>query len=208
MKRLLFGTMLLALVFVVPISTMAAVDIRIGIPLPPPIAFPAPPQVVVIPETNVYVDPDVDVDLYFWNGWWWRLWEGRWYRSRFYNRGWAYYDAVPNFYFNVDPGWRRHYREHIWYGHRWNYERIPYNRLERNWKAWQDKRYWEKRETHWGVEGYKPRSVQQREELKQQWQRDYHQRPEVQQHQQWREQQRQKEHKGGPEDKGKGRHND
>ncbi len=199
--------MLLALVIVVPISTMAAVDIRIGIPLPPPIVIPAPPQVIVIPETNVYVDPDVDVDLFFWNGFWWRLWEGRWYRSRFYNRGWAYYDAVPSFYFNVDPGWRRHYRDHIWYGHRWNYERIPYNRLEKNWKTWQDKRYWEKREIHWGVEGYKPRSVQQRQESKQQWQREYHQRPEVQQHQQWREQQKQKG-KGGGEDKGKGRHND
>ena len=44
MKKLLFGTMLLALVIVVPIPTMAAVDIRISFPLPPPIVFPAPPE--------------------------------------------------------------------------------------------------------------------------------------------------------------------
>ena len=35
MKKLLFGTIVLALVSVFPIMTMAAVDIRIAIPLPP-----------------------------------------------------------------------------------------------------------------------------------------------------------------------------
>ncbi len=162
------------------------------IPLPPPIVFAAPPEVIVIPETYVYVLPDVEVDLFFWNGWWWRLWEGRWYRSRFYNRGWGYYDNVPSFYFDIDPGWRRHYRDHDWYGHRWNYERIPYPRLQQNWKGWQDNRRWERRGT-WGVQNYQPRPKQQRMELRQQWQQQYHQRPEVQQHQQWRQQQRQPE---------------
>jgi hypothetical protein len=171
---------------------MAAVDIHIGIPLPPPIVFPAPPEVVVIPETYVYVAPDIDVDLFFWNGWWWRLWEGRWYRSHYYNRGWAYYDNVPSFYFDIDPGWRRHYRDHIWYGHRWNYERIPYKRLEQNWKSWQNNRRWEKRGTWWGVQNYQPRPQHQRQELRQQWQQQYHQRPEVQQHQQWKQQQQER----------------
>jgi hypothetical protein len=98
MKKLLFGTILLALIIVVPVPTMAAIDIHIGIPLPPPILFPAPPQVIVIPDTDdVYVVPDIDVDVFFWNGWWWRPWEGRWYRSRYYNRGWSYYDNVPTF---------------------------------------------------------------------------------------------------------------
>src|SRR5512147_2490174 len=170
MKKLLFGTMLLALVIVVPIPTMAAVDIHIGIPLPPPIVFAAPPEVVVVPDTYAYVVPDVDVDLFFWSGWWWRLWEGRWYRSRYYNRGWVYYDSVPTFYFDVDPGWRRHYRDHNWYGHRWNYERIPYQRLQQNWKSWQNNRRWEKRGTWWGVQGYQARPQQQRQERRQQWQ--------------------------------------
>ena len=159
MKKLLFGTMLLALVIVVPIPTMAQVDIHISFPLPPPIVFAAPPEVIVIPETYVYVVPDIDVDLFFWNGWWWRLWEGRWYRSHYYNRGWGYYNNVPSFYFDVDPGWRGHYRDHNWYGHRWNYERIPHQRLQQNWKSWQDNRRWERRGT-WGVESYQPRPQQ------------------------------------------------
>ena len=186
MKKLLFGTMLLALVIVVPIPTMAGVDIHVSIPLPPPIVFAAPPELIVIPETYAYVAPDIDVDLFFWNGWWWRLWEGRWYRSHYYNRGWGYYNNVPSFYFDVDPGWRGYYRDHNWYGHRWDYERIPNQRLQQNWKSWQNDRHWERRGT-WGVQSYQPRPQQQRQELRQQRQQQYQQRPEVQQHQQQRQ---------------------
>ena len=149
MKKLLFGTILLALVLVFPIPTMARVDVSINISLPPPIVFAAPPEVVVIPGTNVYVAPDIDVDLFFWDGWWWRLWEGRWYRSHYYNRGWSYYKTVPSFYFDVDPGWRGYYRDHNWYGHRWNYERISNQLLQQNWKGWQTDRHWERQGT-WG----------------------------------------------------------
>ena len=117
MKKLLLGTMLLALICVVPIPTMAAVGISIGISLPPPIVFAAPPDVIVMPDTNdVYVVPEIDADMFFWNGWWWRLWEGRWYRSQYYDRDWGYYDSVPGFYFDIDPGWRGYYRDHNWYG--------------------------------------------------------------------------------------------
>jgi len=81
MKKLFLGTLLLALVIVAPVPTMAGVDINVSIGLPPPIVFEAPPNVIVMPDTSdVYVVPDIDVDMFFWNGWWWRLWEGRWYR--------------------------------------------------------------------------------------------------------------------------------
>ena len=72
MKRLLFGTILLGLVIVFPIPTMAGVDVDISVSLPPPIVFAAPPEVVVLPGTYVYVVPDSDVDIFFYNGWWWR----------------------------------------------------------------------------------------------------------------------------------------
>ncbi len=183
MKKLLFGAILLALVSVLPMMTMAAVDISIGISLPPPIVFAAPPEVIVIPDTYVYVVPDLDVDIFFYSGWWWRPWEGRWYRSHYYDRGWSYYHSVPSFYFDVDPGWRGYYRDHNWYGHRWNYERIPHQQLQRSWKSWEKDRHWERRGT-WGVQSYQPRSQQQRQELRQQRQQQYQHRPEVQQHQQ------------------------
>ena len=56
MKKLLFGTIFIMLAIVVPISTVAQININIGIPLPPPIVFPAAPEVMVLPETpGVYV---------------------------------------------------------------------------------------------------------------------------------------------------------
>jgi len=198
MKKLLFGTILLVLVSVFPIMTMAAVDISIGISLPPPIEFTAPPELIVIPDTYVYVAPEIDVDLFFWNGWWWRTWEGRWYRSHYYNRGWGYYNNVPSFYFDVDPGWRGYYRDHNWHGHRWDYERIPNQRLQQNWKSWQNDRRWERRGT-WGVQSYQPRPQPQRQELRQQRQQQYQQRPEVQQHQQWIQQQQRQQKQTQPQ---------
>jgi len=184
MKKSFLGTLLLALVIVVPIPTMAAVEINVNISLPPSIVFAAPPDVIVIPDANdVYVDPDIAADLFFWNGWWWRLWEGRWYRSHYYDRSWRYYNDVPSFYFDVDPGWRGYYRDHNWYGHRWNYERIPNQQLQQNWKSWHNDQHWKKQGT-WGVQSYQPRPQQQIQELRQQRQQQYQQRPEVQRQQQ------------------------
>jgi hypothetical protein len=191
MKKLLLGIVFLALASFVPISTMAAININIDIPLPPPIVFAAPPEVIAMPETDgVYVAPDVDVDLFFWDGFWWRLWEGRWYRSAYYDRDWVYYDAVPRFYFNIDPHWRTYYHNHNWYGHNWNYERIPYQRLHENWKSWQTKRSWGGQKT-WGVEAYPARTPAHTQVLRQQRQKQYEQKPEVQRHMQYQQQQRQ-----------------
>ena len=104
MKKLLLSIIVLVLVQVFPIPAMARVDVGISISLPPLIVFAGPPEVVVIPETYVYAVPDINVDIFFYNGWWWRPWEGRWYRSRNYNSGWAYCQNVPSFYREVPPG--------------------------------------------------------------------------------------------------------
>ena len=188
MKKLVFGAVFFLLMSFSTVPAMAAVDISIGISLPPLVVFPAPPHVVVLPDTDdVYVVPEIDVDIFFWNGWWWRPWEGRWYRSHYYDRGWAYYSTVPRFYFDIDPGWRGYYSQRNWYGHQWYYERIPHQRLQQNWKTWHNNRYWERKKA-WNVRDYKPRTQQQRYELRDQRQKQYHQRPEVQRHQQQQQQ--------------------
>ncbi|MGA2332362.1 MAG: hypothetical protein ABSG75_11440 [Syntrophales bacterium] len=195
MKKLLLGIIFLALIVVFPVMTMAAVDVSVGIsiPLPPPVTFEAPPTVVVLPDTNsVYAVPSIGVDLFFWNGFWWRPWEGRWYRSPYYDRGWAYYNSVPRFYFDVDPYWRGNYQNHNWHGHIWNYQPIPHSELQRNWKSWQSNHYWDKKKT-WGVQGYTRKPQQQTQVLRQQRQTLYQQKPEVQQHQQFQRQQKQEQ---------------
>ena len=167
MKKLLCGTILLALVHVFPIPTMARVDEGRSICLPPPIVFAAPPELVVIPETNVYAVPDADVSIFFYNGWWWRPSEERWYRSRNHNSGWDYYRNVPSFYRGIPSSWRNDYRDHRWRGHQWKYQRIPHQQVQRNWRNWGKSRYWEKQNT-WGVQGLQSRtnSPQQNREVR------------------------------------------
>jgi len=152
MKKILLRAVFLALMVLMPVSVMAEVDVQVNvnIPLPPPIVFPAPPEVVVIPETYVYAVPDVDVDIFFYSGWWWRPWDGRWYRSRHYDRGWVYYRQVPSFFRAIPPGWRHDYRDRRWRGYEWEHRRIPHRDAEKNWRGWQKDRYWEK-EHYWGV---------------------------------------------------------
>ena len=154
MKKLFLETLLLTAIVAFPATAMARVSVRVGIALPPAIAFSGPPRVIVMPDANnVYVDPDLDADLFFWNGFWWRLWDGHWYRSPYYDRGWAYYRHVPRFYLHVDPDWRRYYRGREWHGHPWNYRWIPHRELQRNWRSWEHDRHWE-RHGAWGVKGY------------------------------------------------------
>lgn len=136
----------------IPASAMAEVDVkvRVNVPLPPPIIFPAPPHVIVIPNTDVYSVPDVDDDIFFYGGWWWRPWEGRWYRSHYYDRGWRFYEGRPPFHRQVPPGWRKEYHDRRWKGQQWDSRPIPHADVERNWKNWKRDKHWEK-ENNWGV---------------------------------------------------------
>jgi len=63
---------------------MAGTHVSVSIS-PPVFVFPAPPEVVVIPQTYVYYDPDVDFDIFFCGGHWYRPQGGYWYGSASYN---------------------------------------------------------------------------------------------------------------------------
>jgi hypothetical protein len=165
MKKLIFKLFLLTLVVFAPVSAMAGVSVHVNIPLPPPIVFPAPPELVVIPETDVYAVPDVGDDIFFYGGWWWRPWEGRWYRSHYYDRGWAYYRGVPTFHRHIHPGWRDGYRDRQWNGHPWEHQRIPHRDIQRNWRTWERDRHWER--NAWGVKGLPPRDKKVRRDARQ-----------------------------------------
>ncbi|MBP7230821.1 MAG: hypothetical protein KBA28_02730 [Syntrophaceae bacterium] len=154
MKKIVLNTVLLMIIVVIPVLVSAQMDVqvRINIPLPPPIVFPAPPAVVVIPETDIYAIPDVHDDIFFYDGWWWRPWEGRWYRSRHYDRGWAYYNRMPSFQRHVPHNWRQDYRDRRWKGHSWDSRAISYRDAEKNWRTWKQNKHW-KNENYWGVRG-------------------------------------------------------
>ena len=144
MKKLFFRAFFLTLVCLMPVCVMAEVSVHVNIPipLPPPIVFPAPPEVVVVPGTDVYVVPDLNDEIFFYSGWWWRPWQGHWYRSRYYDRGWGYYRGTPTFHRHFYHGWRDDYRNHRWKGQPWEYHRIHHGDLNRNWRDWERTRYW------------------------------------------------------------------
>jgi hypothetical protein len=122
-----------------PSRTTAEVNINVGIslPPPPPLAIPAPPPMFVIPRTYVYFAPGVDVDIFYYRGYWYRPRQGHWYRSGGYNGKWVYLSPkkVPSVLLSLPPDFRR-----VPPG----YRHIPYRDLKSNWRSWEKNKHWEK----------------------------------------------------------------
>jgi hypothetical protein len=134
---LVIGALLLVLTGYVA-QTEAGVNVNVGINLPA-IRFAGPPDVVVIPGTYVYMVPDSDADVMFYQGYWWRPYEGHWYRSRNYNGRWRYIEPR-----RIPSGLRalpQDYRHRLSPG----YERIHHGDVQKNWKKWEKAKYWDRR---------------------------------------------------------------
>ncbi len=101
----------------------AAAGVNLGINVnigPPPIVAPAPPEVVMVPGSQVYFVPGLEFDVFFYNGFWWSPRGDRWYRARAYNGPWGVVDSryIPRPVFGVPHDYRRVYahERHIPYG--------------------------------------------------------------------------------------------
>jgi len=204
--------LLLAWIAVVWLSLLASpagaqVNIHVGIQLPPPLVFSAPPQVIVLPETYVYVVPDIDDDVFFVDGWWWRPWQGHWYRSQYYDRGWGYYSSVPSFYREVPQEWRHEYRDHQWRGRPWTYERMPHEQVEHNWNTWKHDKHWEHHQT-WGVQGLDHRSQEKGHQLRALQSEHHRQQPHVERWEHHRQQRQAREQESQHQSHGNQEHGD
>jgi len=144
MKKIAFlGILLVGMMLVIglghPSRATAEVNINVGInvPPPPPLVIPAPPPMLVIPRTYVYFAPEVEVDIFFYQGYWYRPYRGHWYRSAIYNGKWVFIvpERVPRVLINLPPDFRR-----VPPGHR----HVPYGNVKKNWKTWEKDKYWEK----------------------------------------------------------------
>ncbi len=104
-------TRLLVILSVLALSGFAAnaalvcagtnVNVNLGIPVgvavapapvvvaPQPVYIEHPPEMVVIPRSNVYFAPGVSVELFFYDNRWWNRRGGRWYRANAYNGKWV-----------------------------------------------------------------------------------------------------------------------
>ena len=135
-KMVLAGTVLLVL-FLFPGSGISKVSVGIQVNLPP-LVISAPPEVAVIPGTYVYFVPGVEADLFFYAGYWYRPYGRVWYRATGYSGPWVQIAPayVPQPLYHLPPN----YRAMSGY----SYRHIPYHDLNRNWRAWERGKYWEK----------------------------------------------------------------
>ncbi len=81
---------LLGALFALGGTREASAEVQVNINLgPPPIVVAEPPEVVLVPRTQVYFVPHPEIDVFFYNGYWWSPRGERWYRARAYNGPWA-----------------------------------------------------------------------------------------------------------------------
>lgn len=119
-----------------PARANARVEVNIVLPR---VVIAAPPAVVVIPGTYVYFAPDVEADIFFYHGYWYRPYRGYWYRAGGYNGPWVHIgpSRVPRVLLNIPPDFR-----HIPPGH----QRVPYGQVKKHWRTWERERYWDRHE--------------------------------------------------------------
>lgn len=132
------SSMLLMFSLISPLKSNAEVNINVTIPLPG-LIMSAPPAMVVIPGSYVYYPPEVNLDIFFYRGYWYRPYGGAWYIANGYNGPWRTIGTgrVPRAVIGVPPHYRR-----VSYG----YERMPYGTVRGNWHRWEREQYWEKHE--------------------------------------------------------------
>jgi len=137
---ILIVSTLLAVVMATPVYAQVHVDIGIH--------FPAPPPLVVVPETPrvqyVPTEPTEAANLFLYNGQYWAFANGDWYVSRGYNGPWIVVEPqfvprpillVPVRYYHIPP---EHWRQ-------WEDRQPP--RWHEDWgREWADKREWRGRD--------------------------------------------------------------
>jgi hypothetical protein len=146
------GALFVICSIVIPVAGNAEVNVNITVPLPS-LVIPAPPALVVIPGSYVYYPPDVNVDIFFFHGRWYRPYRGGWYFAAGYNGPWRAIrpERVPRAVIGIGPGFRGVSR----------YERLPYDQVNRNWRTWERDRRWSRREER--HEGRERRQHEERE---------------------------------------------
>jgi hypothetical protein len=114
-----------------------------------PPAVNVPPDLVVLPGTDIYAAPSAGTDLYFVDGYWWRPWNGHWYRSHQYGGDWAMVSSTPYFYRSIPHGWREDYYHNRWNGRPWSYHHVARDEAVANWNTWKREGYW--RDQRWAA---------------------------------------------------------
>jgi hypothetical protein len=96
---------------------------------PPPFQITGQPRLFPIPGRYVYFVSDIDVEIFFYRGKWYRPYKNRWFISGSYNGPWDGIRDVPD---SLQDLPRVFYR-------------LSYGELRDNWEKWEREKYWDKR---------------------------------------------------------------
>lgn len=144
MSRTILSSVFVAIT-VLAAPALAEVDVNVSIGLPV-LAVGPEPVMAVIPGTYVYFVLDLDSDLFFYQGYWWRVHNGRWYRAAAPGGPWRFFRKVPRPLLSLPPGWRNLPAGHV---------RLKHAEVKNNWRQWEKEKRWEKHKGH-GAEDSKP----------------------------------------------------
>lgn len=105
----------------------AGIDVHVNLGFPPAIVIPSSPELVLIPRTNTYIIPDIDIDIIFHNGYWYRPHKGYWYRANSYNGPWINIvpAKIPVALLELPSDYRQLSKRQA---------RIPYGQLKKKWE--------------------------------------------------------------------------
>ncbi|MBU1425435.1 MAG: hypothetical protein KKH12_01645 [Gammaproteobacteria bacterium] len=125
MKRI--GSVIIVLWALCSAAPANAAQVSIGVSLPHVnigINFPVFPDLVVVPGYPVYYAPQVEANLFFYDGDYWVYQDDNWYESSWYNGPWVLVepDFVPVFILRIPV---RFYRRPPAYFHGWVFDAPP-----------------------------------------------------------------------------------
>lgn len=130
---------LLAIGLSTPANSIAGdVDFYFGIGIGiPPVRVVEPPPVFLIPQTPVYYTPYFETPIFFYAGYWYRLFDGCWYRGVSYSGPWHYihYTYVPSVIINLPS---HYYHKHYYHKHK-GYDRKGYEKKHKD--RWEKIKY-------------------------------------------------------------------
>ncbi|MBI4726536.1 hypothetical protein HY768_04825 [candidate division TA06 bacterium] len=112
------------------------VNVNIGVPA---VRVSPDPVMAVIPGTYIYFIAESSEDIFFYQGFWWRPYQGRWHRATGFNGPWRFVKLgrVPPGMLKLPAGWRK-----LPPGH----PMLKHSQVKSNWKQWEKEKHWDKNE--------------------------------------------------------------